>query len=104
MMLYMASNKKSDIYFAVHQCSYFTHNTKASHETDVNSICWYLQVTKHNVLVFNSSKKLVVGCYADADCAGLWGHENHQDTIRASIITGCVVTFANFPLLWVSKI
>ena len=76
MMLYLASNTRPDITFAVHQCARFTHNTKASHETSVKSICRYLQGTKNNGLVFNSSKKLVVGCYADADFAGLWGYEN----------------------------
>ena len=64
-------------------------------------ICRYLQGTKNNVLVVNPSKKLVVDCYADADFAGLWGHENPQDPICARSRTGFVVTFANLPLLWV---
>ena len=42
MMLYMTSNKRLDISFAVHQCAIFTHNTKASHETAVKKICWYI--------------------------------------------------------------
>ena len=71
MMLYLASNARPDILFAVHQCSRFTYNTKASRETDVKRICWYLQGTKDNVLVFNPPKKLVVDCYSDADFAVL---------------------------------
>ena len=67
-------------------------------------ICRYLQGTKNNGLVFNPSKKLVVDCYADADFAGLWGHENPHDPICARSRTGFVITFANFPLLWVSKL
>ena len=62
------------------------------------------QGTKENGLVFNPSKKLVVGCYADADFAGLWRHENPQDPICAGSRTGFVVTFANCTLLWVSKL
>ena len=72
MMLYLASNTRPDISFFVHQCTLFTHNTKASHETDVKIICGYLQGTKDNGLVFNPPKKLVVNCYADSDFAGLW--------------------------------
>ena len=83
MMLYLASNKRPYISFSIHQCSRFTHNTKASHKIAVKRICWYLQRTKENGLVFNPSKKLVVDCYADADFAGLWGHENPQDPIFA---------------------
>ena len=104
MMLYLASNTRPDISFAVHQCARFTHNTKASHKTAVKRIYWYLQGTKYNGLVFNPSKKLVVGCYEDADFAGLWLHENPQDPICARIRNGFVVTFSNCPLLWVSKL
>ena len=67
-------------------------------------ICRYLQGTKDNGIVFNPSKKLVVDCYADADFAGLWGHEDPQYPICAISRTGFVVTFANCPLLWVSKL
>ena len=42
--------------------------------------------------------------YADAYFAGLWGHEDPQDPICARSITVFVVTFSNFPLLWVSKL
>ena len=74
MMLYLASNTRPDISFAVHQCARFTHNTKVSHETAVKRIFRYLQGTNLNGLVLNPSKKMVVDCYADADFAGLWGH------------------------------
>ena len=69
MMLYLASNTKLDISFAVHQCARFTHNTKVSHEKAVKRICRYFQGTKDNGLVFNPSKKMVVDCYADVDFA-----------------------------------
>ena len=103
-MLYSASNTRPDIYFSVHQYARFTNNTKASHKISVKRICRYLQGTNDNFLVFNLSKTLVVDFYADADFTGLWGHEDPQDPIRARSIIGFVVTFANFPLLWVSKL
>ena len=80
-MLYLSSNTRPYISYAVHQCARFTHNTKASHETAVKRICRYLQGTNENGLVFNQPKKLVVNCYADADFAGLWRHEYSQDPI-----------------------
>ena len=64
-------------------------------------ICRYLQGTKDSGRVFNPSKKLGVDCYADADFAGLWGNE---DPICDRNRTGFVLTFANCPLLWVSKL
>ena len=45
----------------------------------------------------------MVDCYVDADIAGLWGHENPQDSICANSRTAFVVTFTNCPPLWVSK-
>ena len=96
MMLYLESNTIPDISFAVHQCDWFTYNTKASQKKNVKRIYRYLQGTKENNLVFNPSNKLVVDCYSDADFAGLWGHENPQDPICDRSRTGLVVTFANF--------
>ena len=104
MMLYLASNIRLDISFAVHQCARFKHKTKASHETAMKMMCPYLQVTKDNGLVFNIYKKLVVDCYDDSDFAGLWGHENPQNHVCDRIRNGFVVTFPNKPLFWVSKI
>ena len=98
MMLYLASNTRPDISYAVHQCARFTHNTKVSHDTDVKRICWYLQGTKDNGLMFNPSKKMVVYFYADADFTGLWG------PICARSRTGFVVFFVSCLLLWVSKL
>ena len=46
----------------------------------------------------------MVDCYADLDFVGLWGHENSQDPICARSRTGFVATFANFTILWVSKL
>ena len=54
--------------------------------------------------MFNTSKKLVMDCYADADFTGLQGNEDPQDPICARSRNGFVVTFYNCPLLWVSKL
>ena len=104
MMLYLASNTRPDISFAVHWCYRFTHNTKASHETSVKRICWYLQGNKDNVIVFIPTKKLVVDFYAGADFAGVWGYENTQDPICSRSRTVFVVIFSNCPLLLGSKL
>ena len=104
MMLYLAPKKITDISFDAHQCAWFTHNTKESHETAAKRICCYHQGTNENVLVSNPSKKLVVGCYADAVFEGLWGNEDPQDLICDRSRNRFVVTFTNCPLLWVSKL
>ena len=104
MILYLESNTRSYISFAVNQCPMSTHNTKASHENSSNMICMYLQGTKENCLMFNPPKKMVVDCYMNAYFVGLWGHENPQDPICANSSTPFVVNFYYCPLLWVSNI
>ena len=104
MMLYLASNTRLYISSAVHQCYRFAPNTKASHEMALKRICWYLKGTKENGMVFNTSNKMLVGCYSDVYFAGLWGHENPQDHICDRIRTGSVATFYTCTLLWVSKL
>ena len=67
MNVYMASNTRPDISFAVHQCERFTRNTKASHELTLKRIFFYLQGIKDCSLVFNQIKKSVVCCCVDDD-------------------------------------
>ena len=76
MMLYMASNTRPDISFAVHQYEWFTNNTKASHDSTVKSIFLYVQGTKDKGLVFNPSKETVVGFCVDDDFQGFRGIKN----------------------------
>ena len=79
IMVHLASNTRPDISFDFHECNGFTHNTKESNEIYVKMIFRYLQGTKDKCLIFNTSKKLVVDYYYDADFAGTWGHGNPQD-------------------------
>ena len=43
-------------------------------------------------------------CFVDADLPGLWSAENSHDPICAKSCTGFVITLANCPLQWVSKL
>ena len=73
-------------------------NTKTSHETALNSICWYLQGTKRKCLMVNLSKSRVVDFYVFFFTA-IRRHENSQDLIYSNNRTGFVVTFSNFTIL-----
>jgi Reverse transcriptase (RNA-dependent DNA polymerase) len=105
MLMYLASNSRPDIAFAVHQCARFTHNTRASHEKALLRICSYLKGTQDKGLIFKPTfDNISVDCYVDADFLGLFGTEDSQDPISAKSRTGYVITLANCPLLWVSKL
>ena len=55
-------------------------------------------------LILKPSKKLQVDCYADADFAGLYSVEESQDVTSVKSRTEYVITFADCPILWVSKL
>lgn len=46
MMMYLASNSRPDITFAVHQCARFTHAPKRSHKQAIKRIARYLKATR----------------------------------------------------------
>ena len=104
MMLYLASNSRPDLAFAVHQCARFTHAPKASHEAAVIRICRYLNGTRTDGLILRPSKDLQVICHVDADFCGLYGVEDPEDPLCAKSRTGYVILIANCPLMWVSKL
>ena len=104
MLLYLASNSRPDISFAVHQCARFTHNTRAIHEDAVLRICRYLKNTSEDGLIYKPTYKTTVDCYADADFAGLWGVKDPEDPVVSKSRMGYTILLANCPILWVSKL
>jgi hypothetical protein len=104
MLMYLSSNSRPDIQFAVHQCARFTHSPRKSHEEAVNYICRYLKGTVHEGIVFDPDPSLKLDCYGDADFAGLWGSEDSQDAVCVKSRTGYVLTLGGCPLLWVSRL
>ena len=55
-------------------------------------------------MILKPSKTLQVDCYADANFAGLYPVEEPQDSTSVKSRTGYVITFADCPILWVSKL
>jgi hypothetical protein len=104
MCLYLASNSRPDISFAVHQCARFTHDPKVAHEQALLRICRYLKGTRTQGLILRPSDSISVDCYVDADFLGLYGAEDVHDPMSVRSRTGYVILLANCPLLWVSKL
>lgn len=104
MLMYLCSNSRPDIQFAVHQCARFTHSPRASHEQAILRICRYLKGTREQGMTFKPDPSMQLNCYVDADFAGLWSVEDDQDPVCVKSRTGYVLTLGNCPLLWVSKL
>ena len=104
MLLYLSSNSRPDIQFAVHQCARFTHSPKQSHALAIKRIARYLIGTKDKGLTFLPNPNIKLDCYVDADFAGLWGFEEDQDPVCVKSRTGYVFTIAGAPIHWSSKL
>ena len=104
MLLYLASNSRPDIAFAVHQVARFSHDPRKSHAVALKRIVRYLKGTRDKGMIFKPSNNWKVDCYVDADFCGLWGSEDPDDPIVTKSRTGYIITLARCPLLWVSKL
>ncbi len=104
MLLYLSSNSRPNIQYAVNQCARFTHNPKTIHGEAVKRIVHYLKKTLGEGLEFTPTKAIEMDLYLDADFAGLWSYEHDQDPVCVKSRTGFVITLGTCPVMWVSKL
>eukprot|EP00957_Ditylum_brightwellii_P161211 12274400-Ditylum_brightwellii.AAC.1 len=96
MLIHLASNSTPDIAMAVQQCARYTHNPCCIHDVAVKRVVHYLIGTKgtregqigYCGMVINPTDDLTLGCFVDANFAGLWGHEDDQDPRSVKSCTG----------------
>ena len=104
MLLYISSNTRPDIQFAVHQAARFTHAPRRSHGQAVKRIVRYLVGTSDKGTKFIPDLKQGLDCYVDADFAGLYGYEDEQDPVSVKSRTGFALTLFGCPIIWSSKL
>jgi hypothetical protein len=104
MLLYLSSNTRPDIQFAVHQAARFTHAPRKSHGQAVKRIVRYLAGTADKGTRFVPDLEQGLDCYVDADFAGLYGYEDEQDPVSVKSRTGFALTLFGCPIIWSSKL
>jgi hypothetical protein len=104
MLMYLASNTRPDIAFAVHQCARFTHCPRRSHEQALKRIARYLKATRERGMLIAPTIDLSLDLYADADFAGLWNSESRDDPVSVKSRSGYLVTLGGTPVIWSSKL
>jgi len=70
--MYLATNARPNIAFAVNQAARFCNEPKRVHEKAVNRIGRYLKNTKDQRMVVNPERDLRLDLFTDADFAGLY--------------------------------
>lgn len=102
MLLYLSTNTRVDIAFAVSQVCRFSSAPKQSHARAVKSIVRYLHGTRHKGMIIRPSARLNFHLYVDADFAGLFRSEVDHSPDAARSRTGYVLMLSNCPLIWKS--
>ena len=104
MMLYLTSNSRPDIAFAVNQCARFNSCPRLCHEKAVKRIGRYLKATRDRGLILKPNDDMNISMYADADFAGLWNIEHPDDPVSVRSRTGYIITLCGLPVCWSSKL
>ena len=90
--------------YSVHQCAHFCNNPKLLHEQGLKCICRYLYLTRNQGLGFQPNLMDGFKCYVDADWARNWLKTRPNDKTGALSPTGYLITYANCPIVWGSKL
>ena len=100
MLLYLSTNTRPDIAFAVSQVAHFSHDPRQSHASAVKTIACYLHQTSTMGTIVRPSGSFKVDCYVDADFAGLYKCNPDRDPTSAKSRTGYIIFVGNVPLVW----
>lgn len=105
MLLYLTGHSRPEMSYAVNCAARYMFAPKHSHEQALKRIGRYLKATRDRGMVLNpSGNVLKIDCYPDADFAGMYGHEKSNDPACVKSRTGYVITAANCPVHWQSKL
>ena len=100
MLLYLTTNTRPDITFAVSQAARFTHEPKQSHASAVKKIVRYLAKTKDKgTIVRKPTSEIKLDCFVDADFAGLYRTEANESIDSAKSRCGYIIKLGGCPIL-----
>ena len=104
MLIYLATNSRPDISFAVSQVARFNKNPKQSHATAVKTIIRYLKRTADKGMYVTPTGTLDLVNYVDADFAGTFGHDDPRNVNSARSRAGFIVILGGVPVHWKSSL
>jgi Reverse transcriptase (RNA-dependent DNA polymerase) len=104
MLLYLSTNTRPDISFAVSQAARFSANPKQSHATAVKTIVRYLAGTADQGMILQPRGDLKLELFCDADFAGLYKREPDRSVDSARSRTGYIIKLSGCPVVWKSQL
>jgi len=104
MLLYLTSNTRPDIAFAVSQVARFNHSPKQSHAIAVKMIVRYLKGTRDKGTIVRKVDSLQLTVFCDADFAGLFRRDPESSLSSAKSRAGYIIKLSGCPLIWKSQL
>ena len=104
MLLYLLTNTRPDITYAVSQVAPFNHNPKKSHTSAMKTIIRYLKRTEDKGTIVTPTGTPALDCYVDANYAGLHGCDPDYSASSAKSRTDCIIMLGGCPILWKSQL
>jgi len=104
MLQYLQGYIRPDISFAVSQCTRYIHHHTNMHIMALKRIGTYLLKTSEIGIILKPTSDLTIDCYVDADFAGLWNREDHNDDRCIKSRTGYVLFISSCPILWITQL
>ena len=101
---FLGKSSRGEIAYAVHQCTHFASNPKASHGKAIKYIGRCLLKTHNKGILLQPNKQESFECWVDANFSGNWDKQIASDPNTAKSRSGFVITYARVPLVWASKL
>ena len=112
MLLYLEGLTRPDISYAVNCTARYMFCPRKRHEDALKRIGRYLKATCDRGLILDprpakdndGNNVLQIDSYPDADFAGMYVYDENTDPASVKSHTGFIVSVANCPVLWQSKL
>ena len=105
MLLYLCTNTRPDIIFAVSQAARFTHEPKQLHAAAVKTIVRYLVKTADKGMIVKKPKTAIkLDCFADADFTGLFKVKDGKSVDSVKSRAGYIIKLGGCTLVGKSQL
>ena len=104
MLLYLSTNTRPDIAYAVSQVARFSHSPRKSHASAVKTIIRYLAGTKDQGVIYERPEHFKMDCFVDADFAGLYGRDPPESPTSVKSRTGYIISVGGCYILCKSQL
>ena len=102
---YLGNNTRPDCAYAINSCARFCVDPREPHGSAVKRLGRYIKGTIEEGLIIRPNlDNLAIDCHVDADFAGNWDKTDPEDPSSVKSRTGFLITFADVPLVWKSKV